>query len=300
MQNEPNIEIFHQVFSQRIEIAAALDGALKSTPHDLEKLKEACQKLNETVEELGQGYNEDQYRAYYTVMTIFVSLAEWKHAIRNAEIDAQRYLNSAKLKVSEIDMTSNYSNNEQFNEFLEQVKFINTLDSLSSIQNQLTRWSLPLLLFANLRDKDAREIRQLISNEGSEQHKKRESTVAFLKFDIDGEPAKQWNYLKPGTAYDLTIEVRVSNWPKSANILLLKPVTIDVRERGWLPDFRFEKPEGDGPFTLTGIGRIVLEVANSFGSRPYEFLYAAEFDNSSNCRNVAIIGVAVNKNWPRL
>ncbi|EOG8149822.1 MULTISPECIES: hypothetical protein [Enterobacteriaceae] len=290
MQNEPNIEIFHQVFSQRIEIAAALDGALKSTPHDLEKLKEACQKLNETVEELGQGYNEDQYRAYYTAMTIFVSLAEWKHAIRNAEIDAQRYLNSAKLKVSEIDMTSNYSNNEQFNEFLEQVKFINTLDSLSSIQNQLTRWSLPLLLFANLRDKDAREIRQLISNEGSEQHKKRESTVAFLKFDIDGEPAKQWNYLKPGTAYDLTIEVRVSNWPKSANILLLKPVTIDVRERGWLPDFRFEKPEGDGPFTLTGIGRIVLEVANSFGSRPYEFLYAAEFDNSSNCRNVAIIG----------
>jgi hypothetical protein len=31
-------------------------------------------------------------------------------------------------------------------------------------------------------------------------------------------------------------------------------------------------------------------VAHSFGSRPYEFLYAAEFDNTSNCRDVAIIG----------
>lgn len=290
MQNEPNFEIFRQAFSPRIEIAAALDRALRSTPHDLAQLKEACQKINETIDELGQGYVEDQYRAYYTAMTIFVSLAEWKHAIRNAEVDAQRFLNSAKLKASEIDMTSNFSSNKQLNEFLEQVKITDTLDSLSTIQDQLTRWSLPLLLFANLHNKDIGGIRHLISNEGSEDHKKLESTVAFLKFDIDGQPAKQWNYLKPGTSYDLTIEVRVSNWPKSANLLLLKPVTIDARERGWLPDFRFEKPEGDGPFTLTGIGRVILEVANSFGSRPYEFLYAAEFDNSSDCRNVAVVG----------
>jgi len=33
-----------------------------------------------------------------------------------------------------------------------------------------------------------------------------------------------------------------------------------------------------------------LEVAHSFGSRPYEFLYAAEFDDTRNCRDVAIVG----------
>ncbi|EPT4671150.1 hypothetical protein ACVRPC_004623, partial [Salmonella enterica subsp. enterica serovar Chester] len=77
MKNEPNFEIFRQAFSPRVEIAAALDGALKSIPNDLVKLKEACQKLNETLDELGQGYVEDQYRAYYIAMTIFVSLAEW-------------------------------------------------------------------------------------------------------------------------------------------------------------------------------------------------------------------------------
>jgi len=290
MQNEPNFEIFHQAFSLRIKIAAAVDGALGSIPNDLVKLKEACQKLNEIIDELGQGYVEDQYRAYYTAMTIFVSLAEWKHAIRNAEIDAQRFLNAAQLKVSEIDMTTNLSNNKQLNEFIEQVRSINKLDSLKTIQDQLTIWSLPLLLFASLRNKNARGIRRRISSEVSEDHEKLESTVAFLKFDIDGEPAQQWNYLKPGTAYDLNIEVRVSNWPKSANFLSLKPVTIDARERGWLPDFRFEKPGGEGPFTLKGIGRVVLEVANSFGSRPYEFLYAAEFDNLSDCQNIAIVG----------
>lgn len=34
----------------------------------------------------------------------------------------------------------------------------------------------------------------------------------------------------------------------------------------------------------------MLEVAHSFGSRPYEFLYAAEFDEISNYKSVEIVG----------
>lgn len=283
MQNEPNFEIFHQAFSQRIEIATALDESLGVSPHNLTRFKSACQKFNDIIDELGAGNVEDHYRAYYIAITIFLSLAEWKHAIRNAEIDAQRFLHSAKLKVSEIDPGLSSSNNPQLNEFIDRVKLINTLDELKAIQDLLKSWSLPLLLFATLRNKNIEKI-------SAKDHKKLESTVAFLKFDIDGEPAKQWNYLKPGVAYDLNIEVRVSNWPNKANFLLLKPVTLNAREQGWLPDFKFEKPKGDEPFTLKGIGRVVLEAANSFGSRPYEFLYAAEFDVLSDYQNIAIIG----------
>lgn len=283
MKNEPNFEIFHQAFSQRIEIATALDESLGASSHSLTRLKYACQEFNDIIDKLGSGNVEDHHRAYYIAITIFVSLAEWKHAIRNAEIDAQRFLHSAKLQASEIDMTLNFSNNVKFSEFIDRVKLINTLDELKTIQDLLKTWSLPLLLFAKLRNKSTAKI-------SIEDHKKLESTVAFLKFDIDGEPAQQWNYLKPGIAYDLNIEVRVSNWPDKANFLLLKPVTIDVRERDWLPDFQFEKPKGDEPFILKGTGRVVLKIANSFGSRPYEFLYAAEFDNLSDYQNVAIVG----------
>jgi len=157
---------------------------------------------------------------------------------------------------------------------------------LAALQEHLKRWNLPLLLFAD----GYRSLRVPVSEDTTEEPEKIDTTVAFLKFDIDGEPAKQWNYLKPGTAYDLTIEVRVSNWPKGASSLSLTPVTIDIRERNWLPNFKFVKPDGDGPFVLTGTGRAVLEVAHSFGSRPYEFLYAAEFDDTSACREVAIVG----------
>jgi len=290
MRNEPNLEIFHRAFSSRIEAAAALVGALKPSPHDFERLKKACLELEATISEIGQGDVEDQYRAYHTAISIFLLLAEWKHAIRNAEPDAQRFLSSAKLKASEMDKSLSFAADERLEAFLYQVEGLKRVDELTAIQDQLKLWTLPLLLFANIQDRGYGGLRLPVSNGSSDEPEKLETTVAFLKFDIDGKPAKHWNYLKPGTSYDLTIEVRVSNWPKGASVLSLTPVTIDMRERDWLPSFRFEKPEGDGPFTLTGTGRAVLEVAHSFGSRPYEFLYAAEFDNTINCRDVAIVG----------
>ena len=290
MRNEPNFEIFHRAFSSRVEVATALDGALESSVQDFERLKKACLEFESKVSEVDQGDVEDQYRAYHTAIAIFVILAEWKHAIRNAEKDAQRFLSSAKLKASEVRKSSTFATDERLKAFLNHVKGIKSVDELDAIQDHLKQWTVPLLLFANLPTRGFGEGFIPASNENSEEPEKLETTVAFLKFDIDGEPARHWNYLKPGTSYDLTIEVRVSHWPKGASVLSLTPVTVDIRERDWLPSFRFEKPEGGGPYILTGTGRAILEVAHSFGSRPYEFLYAAEFDDTSNCRDVAIVG----------
>jgi hypothetical protein len=290
MRKEPNFVIFHRAFSSRSEVAAALAGALKPTPHDFEQLKKACLELEATISEIGQGDVEDQYRAYHTAISIFVLLAEWKHAVRNAELDAQRFLSSAKLKASEVDKSLSFAADEQLGVFLHQVENLKSVNELATMQDHLKQWALPLLLFANLQERGFGGLYIPAFNGKSEKPEKLETTVAFLKFDIDGEPAKHWNYLKPGTYYDLTIEVRVSNWPKDASVLSLTPITVDIRERDWLPSFRFKKPEGTGPFVLTGTGRAVLEVAHSFGSRPYEFLYAAEFDETSNCRDVVIVG----------
>ncbi len=290
MRNEPNFGIFRQAFSSRIEIAAEIAGALKPSPYDFDRLKEACLELEATIGKIGQGDVEDRYRAYHTAIAIFLLLAKWKHAIRNAEQEAHRFLNSAKLQASEVDKSQSFAADEQLVTFLNQVKNLKNVDELTAIQDQMKRWTLPLLLFTKLGGRSSGGVHLPVSNGSPEEPEKLDTTVAFLKFDIDGEPAKHWNYLKPGTSYDLTIEVRVSNWPRGDSVLSLTPVTVDIRERDWLPSFRFEKPHGDGPFIFTGTGRAVLEVAHSFGSRPYEFLYAAEFDDMSDCRDVAIVG----------
>ncbi|MBB4115860.1 hypothetical protein FHT80_005229 [Rhizobium sp. BK226] len=195
------------------------------------------------------------------------------------------------MKATEVDRTTGFAQVERLVSFLDQVGKLQDPAELGDLQSLMSDWAMPLLMFANVLERGIGgfEIASGVAG-GSTPSEKLDTTVAFLKFDIDGQPATHWNYLKPGTAYDLTIEVRVSNWPEGAKVLSLVPVTIDSRERDWLPKFRFQKPNGAGPFTFTGTGRAVLEIAHSFGSRPYEFLYAAEFDDTAARSKVETVG----------
>ena len=288
MKNEPNLAIFHQAFSSKAKIAEVLPNVLNPTSEILVTFREAIDQLGDVLSQCGRGDIEDQYRAFHTAISIFLLLVEWKQAIRKAEFDAQRFLASAKLQASEIDHSLSYVMNSYLQVFLISVDSLQAVTELTGIQKYISEWELPLLLFANTRSNMFNQSNYI--DEKNNEAEKLQSTVAFLKFEIDGKPAEQYNYLKPGTSYDLSIEVRVSNWPTGANLLMLTPVTIDIRERSWLPKFQFKKPEGNGPFSFTGTGRAVLEVAHSFGSRPYEFLYAAEFDEISNYKSVEIVG----------
>ncbi|MEQ1345853.1 hypothetical protein [Acinetobacter seifertii] len=288
MMNEPNLAIFHRAFSSRAKIIELLPEVLKPSSNVLEILKESTTQLGDILSKFGEGEIEDHYRAFHVGVSLFLLLAEWKQAIRKAEPDAQRFLASAKLQVSDIDHSSSFVQIPNLQEFLNNIDSLQNVSELDELQKKLNQWELPLLLFSNT--KSSLFSRNDYVNSEEDKLEKSQSTVAFLKFEIDGKPAEQYNYLKPGVSYDLSIEVRVSNWPMGANFLTLTPVTIDIREKSWLPSFKFEKPEGNGPFSFTETGRAVLEVAHSFGSRPYEFLYAAEFDDSSYCKSLEVIG----------
>ncbi len=288
MMNEPNLAIFHQAFSSRAKIVELLPEVLKPSSNVLEILKESTAQLGDVLSQCGEGEIENHYRAFHVGVSLFLLLAEWKQAIRKAEPDAQRFLASAKLQVSDIDHSLGFAQVSNLQEFLNNIDSLQSVNELVELQKKLIQWELPLLLFCNT--KSSIFSRNDYVNNEEDELEKSHSTVAFLKFEIDGKPAEQYNYLKPGVSYDLSIEVRVSNWPVGANLLTLTPITIDIRERSWLPIFEFKKPEGNGPFTFTETGRAVLEVAHSFGSRPYEFLYAAEFDDANYGRSLEVIG----------
>ncbi|MCZ3378390.1 hypothetical protein [Rhizobium sp. AG207R] len=287
MKNEPEFETFRRTFSSRINVASAISEALNASQGASDRLTEACLQFDTTISAIGNGDVEDQYRAYGMASGLFALLAEWKQAIRRAEPESYRFLAAAKMKASEIDRDAGFAQVDKLLDFLAKVDNVQTPADLDDLQARLCGWSLPPLLFAKIPKPLPDYVR---APGGVSTSNELDTTVAFLRFDIDGQPAKHWNHLKPRTAYDLSIEVRVSNWPQGATTLSLVPVTLDSRERDWLPKFLFAKPDGGGPFTLTGIGRAVLETANSFGSRPYEFLYAAEFNDLEGHRKVEIVG----------
>lgn len=287
MKHAPNLEIFHQAFSARTVIAACLPSALLKEAV-LERLKKAHIAFEESLDFLSKGEVEDKYRAFNSAVKIFLLLAYWKHAVRKAELDAKRFFSSAKLVSSELDRTLSFVADEKLTAFLVKVDSLKDVGELDSIRDELTKWSLPLLLFSNIHTETSRKF--LGSNQNAHATVNLETTVAFVRFDIDGKPAQEWNYLKPNVSYDLSIEVRVSNWPENVRELNLTPITIDQRERNWLPSFKFQKPEGAGPHTFTGTKRAAIELAHSFSARPYEFHYAAEFDDTQNTKDVAIVG----------
>lgn len=288
MQKAVNLAIFQQASSCRLKIIQLLPRSLDNVSNLIENFQKANAGLEEVVSELHTGDIEDQYRAYQIATTIYLLLIQWKQALRNAEVDGQRYLISAKLQASEVDI-SKFAHNQNLIDFLKLIKGLAFPNDLEQVKNHMLNWDLPILLYANTLGENVIQTRSPRISDINESEDV-SATVAFLKFEINGIPAEQYEHLNPGTSYDLTIEVRVSKWPTEANNLSLAPVTIDKREREWLPRFEFSRPEGNPPFTFKSTGRAVLEIANSFGSRPYEFLYTAEFDDHESNNDIMVIG----------
>jgi hypothetical protein len=72
--------------------------------------------------------------------------------------------------------------------------------------------------------------------------------------------------------------------------LQLTPVSVEPKSTYDFPNFRFEKPEGDPPFTLHQAGRAALLLPQGMHSRPFEFKYTAEFLPEHGDQPVAIVG----------
>lgn len=134
MKNEPNLAIFHQAFSSKAKIAEVLPNVVNPTSDVLVVFKEAIDQLGGVLSQCGRGNIEDQYRAFHTAISIFLLLVEWKQAIRKAEFDAQRFLASAKLQVSEIDHSLSYVMDSYLQEFLKNVDSLQSVTELAGMQ----------------------------------------------------------------------------------------------------------------------------------------------------------------------
>jgi hypothetical protein len=115
-------------------------------------------------------------------------------------------------------------------------------------------------------------------------------TVAFLKFQFDGEPAAEVHQLAAREVHDLEIEVRVSRWPKDKRELRLTPISVEPKSTYDFPVFQFGKPDGDAPYTLRQSGRAALLLPQGMNARPFEFKYSAEFIPERGDQPVAVVG----------
>lgn len=115
-------------------------------------------------------------------------------------------------------------------------------------------------------------------------------TVAFLKFQFDGQPAAEIHQLAAQEVHDLEIEVRVSRWPQDKRELRLTPISVEPKSTYDFPSFRFVKPAGEAPYTMRQSGRAALLLPQGLHARSFEFKYTAEFVPEHGDQPVAVVG----------
>ena len=279
--------ILSEAYSARIKAIEALRTATEIRVNNAQAMRNAADDLDAASISCDYSVAAASYGALAGLLRITAMLVEWRGAILEAAQDADRFLRSAKAQYKL--WLDEYSTAEIQHGLLEgsaAIESVTELDQVGNVCHAIASIPLPIPFFA------AAMHPSHIPRGGQEQEKVPpvELQVAFLQFEINGEPAKEVHFLTPQMAHDLEIEVRVTRWPVNATTLGLRPVTVESPDIYDFPDFQFDRPSGDGPFVMRKRGRAILKIPHSIHASPFEFKYAAEFSPRASEQPVAVVG----------
>jgi hypothetical protein len=290
--NMPNVEVLSQAFPARIRGVEALIAASQSRTDNAAQLRQAAVDLDYAGPQFGRASTAVAYAAFAELLRTAAMLVEWRTALLNAEIEANRYLRGAKerhrLWLTEFPPTEASARLIGASDGIEAIELI---EDLKGLFKRIASTPLPIGVYA-----DERPFSRTRQSEGQKGDKAEEPpeppelAIAFLSFLIDNVPAGETHFLTPGEAHDLAIEVRVSRWPETAVGLRLSPVSIESKSTYDFPSFEFLRPTGNPPFVMQQRGRAVLNAPQSLYARPFEFKYMASFTPAIAEQPVAVVG----------
>ena len=279
--------ILSQVFSARIQAVDALSRLGRSEPVSAESLQHISADLDDASLRYGRAATATAYAALAGLLRIVSTLTEWRQSILDASDASERLLRSVIERHRLWD--SEYGEKaaaKALRDASASLPSMATIADFEALCRCLGGVPLPIGIFGD----DALRVPPRPGGEEQAAAQPAELSVAFLKFQLGGQPAADIHHLVPREMHDMEIEVRVSRWPENATHLILTPVSAEPRSTYELSEFSFAKPAGAPPFTVIQRGRAVLQVAQGLKARPFEFKYAAAFQPASVEQPVAIVG----------
>lgn len=278
MNGDYRFDLFQECFSLRLQ---ALRHVLNECTS---RARDDAANISRLASEFGSFYPGRELASFSKSLEIWALLVQWASAARQAESDADRYLRAARLICTEFLNSETTEPKTAFSALLTRVQTIEIPTEVQGFRDELLK--IPLGIGFSVQT-NIFKIRSLAAG-----NKKGEEPVKiiFVNFLIDGKTASSFDSLRPGTAYDIELDVRVSRWPSEAEALILEPISVEPRDFYSLPTFNFIRPEGDGPFAFRDSGRLRLNVPLSIGARPYEFRYAASFTPKETGDYLDVVG----------
>lgn len=279
--------ILSQVFSARIQAVDALSKLGRGEAVSAESLQQMSAELDDASLRYGRAATATAYAAFAGLLRIVSTLVEWRQSILDASEGSDRLVRSV---IERYRLWSNeYGDKAEAKALRDASASLPSVAAIADFEalcRGLGGVPLPIGIFAD----EALRVPPTSGREEEAAPQRAELSVAFLKFQLGGQPAADIHHLVPREMHDMEIEVRVSRWPENATHLILTPVSAEPRSTYELSEFSFAKPEGKPPFTLVQQGRAVLQVAQGLKARPFEFKYAAAFRPASVEQPVAIVG----------
>lgn len=254
-------------------------------PHDLKALAVALDSVSVA---LSGAAAATAYNAFGGIVRIVDMLVHWRRAVLDAEPDADRYLRSARERHRLwLDDYGHSDAAADLRAAAEGLATLESTDQVADIARALTAVPLPIGIFAQPVKPDRAVKADLAA---PKEEPLADLTVAFLKFQFDGQPAAEVHQLAAREVHDLEIEVRVSRWPQDKRELWLTPISVEPKSTYDFPSFLFEKPDGEPPYTMRQSGRAALLLPQGMHARPFEFKYTAEFIPERGDQPVAVVG----------
>jgi hypothetical protein len=284
-----SVEILSGVYSARIDAVEALLAAADRRVTNATDLRTLATLLDDLTTRYGDAKIAVAYSAFADLVRTLAMLVDWRAAVLDAAVDPDRFLRSALERYRA--WHEEFAEREEAAALAEAASPIEDLSGIESVGPLCKAvGSTPLPIAVSAPEPKRRILRPEELGEDEQSPPPAELTVAFVRFNIDGAPASQTEFLTPQETHDLQIEVRVSRWPEQAETLRLTPVTFEARTTYDFPQFRFPRPGGEPPYHLIQRGRALLHAKQSLRAQPFEFKYAAEFEPQMAEQPVAVVG----------
>lgn len=271
---------FHQSFSNRLLALKALKQG------NTEEMQAAATKINNISAMFGNNHPSADLRAFSNVLDCLAFAQDWTDAVRNADVDANRFRDACRLRAAEALEERANDETTALDSVLADIAEINTPSALADLKRRTLQIPLPFGVWVDEYGID-------ISTKNTEPDVPKNIEIAFVKFEIDGQPAKEIETLSPNIIYDIKIDIRVSHWPDSADQLIVIPVSIEPSDTYELQTFVINRPTGDdgnAPYAFNKTGRLLLKVSTAISANPLEFKYRAVFEPSHSEQPLEILG----------
>ena len=278
MQDNP----FHQSFSHRLAALKALERC------DADAIQAAAIEISNVSSKYGRIHPSSELRAFSDTLDCLTLVQRWKNAVRDADADAVRFRDASRQRATEALERRADDEPCTLDFVLEDIVKIDTPNALADLKHRVLHTALPFGVRT-----DERGI--LIPAGDAQENPPQLPEVAFVKFEINGQPAKEIDTLNPNRIYDIGIDIRVSRWPEFADRLIVTPVSMEPADTYDLPTFVIDRPTATGndssrAYEFQKNGRLRIKVAAAFGARPFEFKYRAVFEPSRSEQPLDIIG----------